>query len=303
MSNIHTFSVWRRLLPWRDLLLALALAIVAAVLASMVEFHERLFSATRRWEFLQLDELPVAVFVFALCLVVLFARRHAELRHALHENRELSRRLLEVQEDERKALARELHDELGQYLNAIKLDALALVAEGIEAAPLQAAQRVVRNTDHVYGVVRHRIGELRPTALDELGLAAALEACVARWRASEPRLQISLRVSGAVDDCGERVGLSIYRIVQEALTNCVRHAAATTLSIELSSANAVDRQLLLVMHDDGAGFDPAQQMPSGRGIAGMRERVDMLGGQFELQSRPGAGVTIRVTLPAQSAST
>ena len=276
---------------WRDLLLAVALAVLAGVLAAQVELSELLFRYTRRWERYQLDEWPTALLVFALVMVALYARRHVQLRRALGENRYLVGRIIDVQEQERHRLARELHDELGQTLNAIKLDALALP----ESA---TARRIIDNADHVYGAAADLVRNLRPPALDELGLASALEACVARWRDSFPELAVQLSVGGQLDDLGETMNLALYRMVQEALTNCVRHAHATHFYIDLTRAPEPGGNLLLEMRDDGVGF-AGRTRGTGSGLTGMRERVTLLGGRFELLSEPGQGVTIRVELPVR----
>ncbi|MEJ0100593.1 MAG: sensor histidine kinase [Pseudomonadota bacterium] len=276
---------------WWDLLLALVVTFLVGLIAAQVELSELLFAYTRRWERYQLDEWPTALLAFACCMVVLYARRHVQLRRALQENRYLVGRLFEVQEEERHRLARELHDELGQTLNAIKLDALALPATA-------TAQRIVVNADHVYRAAADLVRHLRPPALDELGLATALEACVARWRDTYPELAVQLSVGGELDDLGETMNLALYRIVQEALTNCVRHARASHFYIDLTRAPDQDDSLLLEMRDDGAGL-PLGTPKAGSGLTGMRERVGLLGGSFELLSEPGRGVTIRVELPVR----
>jgi two-component system sensor histidine kinase UhpB len=279
---------------WRDLLFAGALTVIAALLAARFELHEQVFEFTRRWEWLQLDEWPAALLVFACCMGLLYARRHAQLRRALTENRRLVDRVLDVQEQERRRLARELHDELGQYLNAIKLDAQALVEGG---AVEGAARRIAASADHVYGAAGSLVRNLRPPALDELGLVAALEACVDTWRRSHPALQVQLSAGGDLENLGEKVNLAVYRIVQEALTNCVKHARASHAYIDLTRAPPPDDGLLLEIRDDGEGL-PAQTRPSGGGgLAGMRERTNLLGGRFELLSVPGQGVTIRAEIP------
>jgi signal transduction histidine kinase len=276
---------------WRNLLLAVGLALLSGWLAAAVELNELLFERTRSWERLQLDEWPTALLVFALAMVLLYARRHAQLRKALGENRYLVGRIIEVQEEERRRLARELHDELGQTLNAIKLDALALPDS-------TTAQRIAGNADHVYRAAADLVRHLRPSALDELGLATALEACVARWRDTYPELAVQLSVGGRLDDLGEAMNLALYRIVQEALTNCVRHAGASHFYIDLTRAPDHEDSLLLEMRDDGTGFTVGTQK-AGSGLAGMRERIALLGGRFELLSEPGRGVTIRVELPVR----
>jgi two-component system, NarL family, sensor histidine kinase UhpB len=282
---------------WRDLSLAAGAAVVAALLSAQVELHELVFAFTRRFERFQLDEWPMGLLAFALCMVALYARRHAQLRRVLQENRRLVGRILEVQEQERRRVARELHDELGQTLNAIKLDAMALVGASAASGDVPAvAQRIAANADHVYGAAGDLVRRLRPTALDELGLVAALEAGVARWRGTNKDLDVQLSMGGELDGLGETLNLAIYRIVQEAITNCLRHARARHLYIDLTRAPGADSGLQLEIRDDGAGFDAARTA-GGSGLAGMRERVALLGGSLQLLSEPGQGVTIRAELP------
>lgn len=276
---------------WRDLAIAVGVAILASFLAAQVELQELLFAQTRRWERYELDEWPSGLLAFALCMVVLYARRHAQLRRALAQNRHLVGRLLAVQEEERRRLARELHDELGQTLNAIKLDVLALPDVG-------AAERIAANADHVYGAAADLVRTLRPPALDELGLCAALEACVARWRKSHPALAVQLSMAGELDALGETISLGIYRLVQEALTNCVRHAGASHFYIDLTREAGSRGRVLLEMHDDGQGMPPDAPPSQGGGLAGMRERVALLEGRFALLSGSGRGVTIRIEVPS-----
>jgi signal transduction histidine kinase len=280
---------------WRDIAIAFAVAMASGWLSARFELHELLFSWSRRWEGIQLDEWPVAALAFSVCLVVLYAVRHRQLRLALADNRRLARQALDAQEEERRRLARELHDELGQYLNAIQLDARALTAEG-DRARNEAAARITGNATHVYGVVSDLVRRLRPAALDELGLAAALEACVDRARIQHPQLQVSMDLDGLGEALPESVNLAIYRIVQESLTNCVRHSASPTLAISLARDPA-QALLQLRISDQGVGFDVRAALAAGGGLAGMRERVQLQGGSFEVLSQPGQGATIRVLLP------
>jgi signal transduction histidine kinase len=284
---------------WRDLACALALALLAALLAAQVDLHELMFESTRRWEALQLDEWPAALLVFAFCLLVLYARRYVQLQRVLAMNRRLIGQTMQVQEQERHRLARELHDELGQYLNAIKLDAQTLQLDSHASDNTNApAKRIAAAADHVYEVAGNLVRRLRPPALDELGLSAALEACVNSWQRTNPSLGVQLSIGGSVEGLGEKVNLAIYRIVQEALTNCVRHAHATHMYIDLTRAPGTQGgSLLLELRDDGAGMRKEQAPGAGHGLAGMRERATQAGGSFELLSEPGRGVTIRVEIP------
>jgi signal transduction histidine kinase len=277
---------------WRDLAVAAASAVLVALLASALELNEQVYAFTRSWETFQLDEWPAALLAFSVCMVGLYARRHAQLQRALSENRSLMSRLIDVQESERSRLARELHDELGQTLNAIRLDALAL--RSAESGTVDnIAERIAANADHVYRAAGDLVRHLRPPALDELGLVDALQACVDRWRNSHPLLAVQLSAGGDFNALGETLNLAVYRIVQEALTNCVRHAAANHFYIDLTREPGNAGRILLEMRDDGRGFEPLAAT-HGSGINGMRERVALLGGHFELLSEPGKGTMIRV---------
>jgi two-component system, NarL family, sensor histidine kinase UhpB len=299
--------------PWRDVALAVGITLGCAALAAYFELSEAIFLYTRRWESYQLDEWPVAAFVLALCfawiswrryqqaLAQLEARRAAETRlaAALADNRELAQQHLRVQEAERKHLARELHDELGQYLNAIKLDAVS-IREGApsdDSPASLAAARTVKAVDHVHAVVNDMIRRLRPAGLDELGLVAALENCVDHWRQRIPDTQFTLSLSGSLDDLGETLNLTIYRMIQEGLTNSFKHAAARRIDINLSRGGDV----LLTVADDGRGMDPSARA-TGFGLSGMRERAELLGGTFTIESSPGRGFAIEARIPVGGAA-
>ncbi|MEO8314413.1 MAG: sensor histidine kinase [Pseudomonadota bacterium] len=271
------------------------MTVIVGLIAARIELQEHVFEFTRSWEWSQLDEVPAAITFFALIMLVLYARRHAQLRKALAENRHLTGRIIEVQEEERHRVARELHDELGQHLNAIKLDAQALATSVEGEGQQESARRIAASADYVYGVAHDLMRRLRPPALDELGLTAALESCVDTWRRSYPALQVRLSTGGKLDDLSEQVNLAIYRIVQEALTNCVRHSQAGRMFIDLTRTPDPAQGLLLEIRDDGVGAPPDTR--GGGGLAGMRERAVILGGSFELLSEAGQGVTIHVQIP------
>jgi two-component system sensor histidine kinase UhpB len=282
---------------WRDIAIALAVALFSGALSAYFELHETLFRWSRRWEAIQLDEWPIAVFAFSVCLMVLYGLRHRQLRIALAENRSLARQALAAQEEERRRLARELHDELGQYLNAIQLDARALMTAGGDAHQEEAASRIGDSATHVYGVVSDLVRRLRPAALDELGLVAAVEACVDRARVQHPHLHVRISFEGDWEGLPESLNLAVYRIVQESLTNCVRHSGSTALDIRLVRGARPGAPLHLQVTDQGVGFDARAALAAGGGLAGIGERVQLLGGKFELLSQPGGGATIRVLLP------
>ena len=303
--------------PRRDMVAVAVITFACIVLAAHFELSERIFAWTRRWEHFQLDEWPVAAFVLVLCLtwiswrryqqalVQLRARRAAEMRlaAALAENRELAHQHLQVQESERKHLARELHDELGQYLNAIKLDAVSIregaASDGSPAgtATELAAARTVEAVDHVHAVVNDMIRRLRPAGLDELGLVAALENCVDHWRQRLPETRFTLSVSGDLDSLGELMNLTLYREIQEGLTNSYKHAGAKRIDITLSRG----RLVRLTVADDGCGME-AMSRHTGFGLNGMRERVELMGGALVIETSPGRGFAIEARIPAGEGS-
>jgi signal transduction histidine kinase len=212
-----------------------------------------------------------------------------ELADALQENRRLSQRSIQVQEEERRHLARELHDELGQSLNAIKVDAVNIRDRSQpETDVRQSAQAIIDVSSQVYEVVRGLMQRLRPVALDELGLRSAVQYSVDQWQRRHPGVQCIFDVDGDIDNLGEELNITLYRLVQECLTNVAKHASATRVSVEIQRTGA---ELGVTFRDDGRGFDPGQRN-RGLGLVGLRERVEALGGKFTLESVPGHGASI-----------
>jgi two-component system, NarL family, sensor histidine kinase UhpB len=306
--------------PWRDS--AVVLAIVAATTLVCVRFNvsEMLQRLTAPWESIQLDELPVILLALAIALVWFAARRYGEAARelqrrclaeervatALTANRRLSQQYVRLQESERKGLAQELHDELGQYLNVIKLDAVGIrddKFQGLEAARARAAE-IVNNCDHIHRVLAALIRQLRPVGLDELGLPAALEHCVDTWRVRLGDAHLDLSVEGDFSQLPENTSLTVYRLVQEALTNIAKHSAAKHVVIELARGEcdgAPPHAVRVMITDDGLGVDLTTPT-SGLGLIGMRERIAALEGTLEMTSSPGCGFQLRAAIPLMSPS-
>ncbi len=300
-----------------DLTVVVLVTAIAIFIAVRFDVSEALFSWTRTREWLQLDELPGVLLVFAACLVWFSARRFFDARHqvlrrqeldvqlagAVSENRRLAQQYVQVQESERRALARDLHDELGQYLNAIKIDAVAL-RERMKGDPvaLKAAAQMLGNIDLVQGTVIGLIRQLRPAGLDEFGLAGALEQCVGEWRRRLPHTELDLSIDEGLGDLDEVHRLTVYRLVQEALTNVARHSQASRVEISVGrQARTPPNRGSIVARiaDNGRGLESAQPA-SGLGLLGMRERVEALGGTLELSSPPQAGFVVLARIPAQA---
>ena len=219
----------------------------------------------------------------------------SQSRTLLAENRNLVHTSLNVQEEERKHLARELHDELGQCITAIQADAESIrdLSRDYDKRIETSASAILGVSSRIYEVVHAMMQRLRPSVLDDLGLVEALKEELSAWQDRNPEIETKLDVTGSLDGLDERINITVYRIVQECLTNITRHAGATRVSISLSSG--VD-SLAVIVSDNGQGLD--RSLPGdGLGLIGMRERTEGLGGEFLLESEKGAGVTIRVTIP------
>jgi signal transduction histidine kinase len=287
--------------------------VIAALVCAKFNLSEALLNWTRPFERFQLDELPAVLLVVAVSLIWFSSRRYleakrqlrlrrsaeAELEQALAENKRLAQQYVDMQEYERKALARDLHDELGQYLNAIKLDAVS-IRESMTARPgvHDAARAMIANIDRGYAVVTGLIRQLRPVGFDDLGVGAALEHCVDDWRSRLPLTAIELSATGDFETLDETRGLVLYRLVQEALTNIARHARATRVQIRIAAGRAADpaRCVEILVADNGAGADLGAPR-LGLGLVGMRERVSALGGSITLASERGAGFQVKASLP------
>jgi two-component system, NarL family, sensor histidine kinase UhpB len=205
-----------------------------------------------------------------------------------------------VQESERRALARDLHDELGQYLNAIKLDAVQLRPR-VQSDPvaLRAVTEMIGNIDLVQGSVIGLIRQLRPAGLDEFGLAGALEQCVDDWRRRLPGTTLELTIDEGTGDLDEELRLTVYRLVQEALTNVARHAHASHVAIRVradASPAAPGRSIVASISDNGVGPGLGRGT-SGLGLIGMRERVEALGGTLDLAPPAHTGFAVTARLP------
>nr|WP_223261300.1 ATP-binding protein [Methylophilus medardicus] len=221
----------------------------------------------------------------------------------LEQNRQLTQLIQQHIEDERRSLARELHDELGQYVTAIKTFAVAIVNKTKQNTPDIAAnaQTIVAAANHIYDGMHNIIRQLRPAAMDNMGLVETLRDMVSGYQAQHPDLTIQLHVSGACAPMGENVNINVYRMVQEAVNNAIKHAHAQSINVHLLN----DAEgLRLMICDDGVGMqlDLVDQTRH-FGLLGMRERVQALHGQFKVVSQPeiSRGTTLEIRLPLQSA--
>jgi two-component system, NarL family, sensor histidine kinase UhpB len=211
------------------------------------------------------------------------------------ERRESARRALTAQEQERLRIARELHDEVGQTLTAIALEAERAAAPGAEPDP-EAWARVNEWVQSSLDDLRRIARELRPEALDDLGLINAFIALCNRV-ADQAGIEIERRLPDHVPPHDPEIDLVVYRVAQESLTNVMRHSGATRALVELQPR---DGRLILRVSDDGHGLDDGEAGASTTGIAGMRERAMLVGGSLTISSTPGAGTEVELDVPLGS---
>jgi signal transduction histidine kinase len=224
--------------------------------------------------------------------------RYAELVNSRTELQQLSARLVDAQETERRAISRELHDEVGQALGLLLMDAGRL---STQLGPSEEkSQEIVRSiktvAERTVQTVRSMALLLRPSMLDDLGLVPAVE-WYAREMSRRGETEVEVRAENISDDLSDPLKLCVYRMVQEALNNANRHAHAKNVTVELKqSANSINVKI----EDDGSGFDPKRTR--GMGLLGMEERVKRLGGTLTIESRPGTRTIIRAELPIDTST-
>ena len=226
----------------------------------------------------------------------------------LEENRQLTHLIQKHIEDERRSLARELHDELGQYVTAIKTFAVGIAnkakanSDGAGMSGIASnAQVIVSAADQIYDGMHNIVRQLRPGALDNLGLAETLKDVVSSFQAQHPEIKIQLQLSenlefGKLQSLGETVSINLYRIVQESLNNALKYAQATKIDIKLTKSATGELQLSI--KDNGIGMDvDAVDQTTHFGLLGMRERVQALNGTFNIDALPNQGTTINIHVP------
>jgi PAS domain S-box-containing protein len=223
-------------------------------------------------------------------------RKHEalELARSRHALRGLSERLVEAREDERRRIARELHDDLGQRLTALKMELASLRPAAGAKRGGERIDAMLEMLDETVASVRRISADLRPLMLDDLGLNAAIE-----WLARDAERRIGVEVTVSLGDADpplpDRAAIALYRMVQEALTNVARHARATAVRIAIRQ---VADTLVLTVHDNGVGFaEPGTHKEGSFGLLGIRERAYMLGGDMQVDTPPEGGGRVTVRLP------
>jgi two-component system sensor histidine kinase UhpB len=216
------------------------------------------------------------------------------LKTAQESNQALARHTMHIQEEERRTMSRELHDEMGQSLTAIK--AMAVTSKQSNVDVEKVADSIINICNHLAKVVRSMMRTLHPLSLAELGLGATLTDLINEWRRRRPLLEIQFHYDEQLEKLDHEVAIHVYRIVQECLTNVVRHSQATeaTVSLDLIANQQLPPRVELDVSDNGIGGEINVQ---GFGVMGMRERIENLGGKFSFKSAPNQGVQVRAWMP------
>lgn len=285
---------------WRTVSLDFTLIPIAFLLSYAISSHFSLSDQFYDWaqqyeQSLDIDELLPALLASLLALLWFAKRRIHESRLLIIQNHALLQRVIEVQEDERKRIARDLHDDLGQYLSAIKAQAAGLlVGANSSGDVLLTAKSITSSADHAYQTTHNLIRALRPVGLDDLGLSAALEHLLNTWRSINTeamqsvesheyynsRTNYQIDIHGDIDSYSEATNITVFRIVQEALTNIAKYARAQAVFIEVENTEGY---LTIVITDNGVGFDVSNKN-SGYGLLGIAERVEALAGNMQISS-------------------
>lgn len=287
-------QVWHGLWPFLAVMLATLLLLCALVYAALARALRPTRLIRTGLERIAANDLSARLPPFDLAELsavrTVFNRLAEDLERTVAERNALTHRLISVQDEERKRLARELHDEFGQNLTAIR----ALAAS---AGPTTECDSIARISTTMMEALRGTLFRLRPPDVEELGLTASLHGLVSGWNGrSRGRPRFDIDLSTGLDRLPVAIGADLYRIAQEAITNAARHADATVVTLRLALHDA---EIELSVENDGPAHDVAAARP-GMGLLGMRERVAILGGQLSITS-DASGTLLRATIPLAAA--
>jgi glucose-6-phosphate-specific signal transduction histidine kinase len=313
-ANVTRHAYWSGVVL--DLAVVAVLTVAVFLFAIRFELSERLTDWEQRYESLQVDELPLTLMVLLSGLIWFSWRRTRQAQREVGErilaekqiaallasNRDLARQLILAQENERRALARELHDEIGQNCTAIRADATYILhaRSGDSAGVTASAQRIAATSEALYKLVKEMLRRLRPMTLDSLGLEPALHELCEHWE-EQTGVSCGFFPFAVPEDLDDPTCITVFRLVQEGLTNVARHADARKVRVELRRSGC-SQQLMLSIEDDGRGMCPSRGGQAGFGLTGMRERVAGLQGWLQISSSPGQGVRIEAALPIAGAA-
>jgi two-component system sensor histidine kinase UhpB len=222
------------------------------------------------------------------------------LRTSIEQNHQLSQKLIRIQEEERKSLARDLHDEFGQSLTAIHADAAVLKALANRDYPKikPSANAISDLSKHLMNLVGGMLSSLKLSVLHELGLEEALKDLLNTWQLRHPKVNLNYQISfKGPPKINETISVTSYRIIQECLTNITRHAKAKNVEIHINyiKKNKSNAMIDIEVIDDGVGFNKSHR--DGFGLSGMRERINEIDGKINITSNIKQGVYLKIQLP------
>lgn len=224
----------------------------------------------------------------------------AALSRARDENRRLSTAIVRVQDEERREIARELHDELGPHLFSLRASGAALASQigkgQIDPVRIKAdVQTMIDRTNVLQQTNRRVLQRLSPAGLAELGLSRAITALAETWRNDQPETTLSLNIEGDIDQLDPTASLTVYRVVQESLMNAYRHARATEIAAAVTTSGGTPARIEISVRDNGDGISDVPE--DGFGLRGMRERIAALGGQISIAPGPSGGTILTASIP------
>lgn len=308
MFRFHYISKSRKDFVWVCIIVSIA------YLATLYfDLSDNFVQWARQYEASEVDELPFIFLITAIASTWYALRRMREVQaemelrkeaekkasKLLSENKALARHAIQLQEEERRHLYRELHDDLGQYLTAIRLDAVSIPKRGATAIT-QHGQRIAAHAEHIQKALRNIIHRMRPEALDAHGLKKAIRHMIQAWHQQHPDIACETFISDDVDCLSDDARLAVYRAVQESLTNIAKYAQSTHIRIFLNISLFPQQELVLSITDNGIGFSKERAFGKGFGLLSMRERVECLNGQLEIESQIGQGTKIEIKIPLLS---
>ncbi|TLS67551.1 hypothetical protein FE236_07455 [Mariprofundus erugo] len=246
--------------------------------------------------------ITIALFLLTALLLTLHIQRlqrvvRTRTDHLLQReqtNRLLTQRLITTSDDERRFISHELHDELGQSLTAISTLTAMIKGESSQGRVIAHADHISVTVKQLFELVRKILTRINPDMLDTSGLILGLQAMMADWR-KITQIEIDFSTAGSMENLSDALNTTLFRIVQESLTNVMRHASASHVSIRIAALENTQK-IELEISDDGIGFDMSQS-PTGVGLTTIRERVYALKGEYSLHSTPGHGVRLFISLP------
>jgi two-component system, NarL family, sensor histidine kinase FusK len=278
-----------------DLVRVLVVVAIFWALATQLELSEKLAYWLQSYERFQLDEIPLTLWVLSIGLAWFAFQRTNEASDLLVANRHLTQRLMTAQEDERRVLAQELHDEVGQACTALRIEA-AYIVKAIHnnpSAALEAAHRIDQSSLRMHSLARDMLKRLRPPSLDSLGFEESLKELCRSW-GQHCHIQCHTLIDVRQVTLPDPLCTCLYRVTQEALTNIAKHAQATQVWISIAIQ---DQVLTLSVTDNGQGLQQTSRNTHGLGLTGMRERIASLHGTIHFEdAQPGLRIHVQIPL-------